>query len=345
MSISVFGINHKTADLAVREKMSFANSRALDLLQDVLADTAATQAFVISTCNRTEIYSDVKSVDRLIEILLRHSTLQKDVLVDASYQYHGQLAIEHLMRVAGGLDSMIVGEAEILGQVKSAFAFADENNFLGSEFKHLAREIFTLAKQIRTTTQVGACPVSIASIASRKAIAEFGQLEKAKILLLGAGDTIQLLAKYLAKQTIATVTIACRNVEKAKALTTICPMNIISLTDLHDALVDIDIVFAATTSQVPLIGKGAVESALKRRPERPMVLIDMAVPRDIENEVDELAGVKLSTIDDLKSVAQSNQESREHATVKANELIGAAAKKYIDWVQNYDTVQGVILCR
>jgi len=341
MTVSVFGINHKTADLSTREKVSFDEARSAILLQDIIADTAATQAFVLSTCNRTEIYTDTQNGQDVLPVLLRHCAIEESVLSNACYQYQGQLAVEHLMKVACGLDSMVLGEAEILGQVKAAIAFAKAQGCLGNEFAHLAREVFTLAKHIRATTQVGACPVSVASIAVRQAQAQLGDLSQQKILLLGAGDTIQLVIKYLARYGVKRVTIACRNIEKAKDLVGLGSLDIISLTSLHDALSEMDLVFAATTSQLPLIGKGAVESAMASRRDRQMLIFDMAVPRDVENEVAQLSNVHLHTVDDLKIVAQENIKSREHAAVKSHDVIAEGARKYIEWIQKNDRASSV----
>jgi glutamyl-tRNA reductase len=341
MSILVCGANHKTADIAIREKLALNKTQQAALLADLLADTTATQAVVLMTCNRTEIYTDAKKVSRVLEVILKHCHLDKKELLNSYYECAGQAAVEHIMRVACGLDSMVLGETEIFGQMKAAFAFAQTQDTIGTELQRLAQAVFTLAKHVRATSKLGACPVSVASIAVRQASSAFGDLSNASVLLVGAGNTMKLIAKYFNKARPKTVTVANRHLTAAKEVAALCDGQAITLAQLHDCLVDVDVVISATASQLPLLGKGAIESALKQRPKRAMILMDMALPRDIEPEVAALKNVQLFTIDDLKNIAQENQLVREHAASKAMDAITQAAKFYIDWLNGLDSTSSL----
>jgi glutamyl-tRNA reductase len=331
------GINHNTAELALRERVAISHERLPALLAEFLAYPHVSEVALLSTCNRTEIYAEAESAQQLLVILAEACDLEVDVLKDVSYQYAEQDMVRHVMRVACGLDSMVVGEPEILGQLKCAVAIADERAAIGPELSRLFQQVFNVAKRIRTHSEVGVCPVSVASTAVSFAKNIFPDLNAASVLLIGAGDTVALTAKHLVKQGATHLVIASRKLAKAEQLAQQFSAKAIALNRLNDCLPNADIVFTATASTLPILGKGAVETALKRR-NKPMVLIDIAVPRDIEPEVAELDQAYLYTIDDLKNTIQQNLQDRQHAAQKAEEMIVQETQHYMNWLRSLMSV-------
>lgn len=335
--ISVCGINFKTASIDVRERCALGQDAKLALMRDIIRETTATQAVVLVTCNRTEIYADTAQTKLILNLLHQHSGIDTEVLQNVYYENHGQMAVEHLMRVAAGMDSMVVGETEIFGQVKQAFQLSKEQGYLGPLFLQLIDIVNRVAKSVRSSTQMGMCPVSVASIACKEMQALIESPASAAVLLVGSGETTKLLAQYVKRYAFRSVTIAARNQEAAAEIAAICGASILPLSALHEALSSADVVMSATASQVPIIGKGAVESALQKREMKPIVLIDMAVPRDIEPEVSELESIHLISVDDLRDSAQENISTREHALAKVETLIVREAEKFIRQLHGEDT--------
>lgn len=331
------GINHNTAELALRERVAISHERLPPLLAEFLAYPHVSEVVLLSTCNRTEIYAEAESAQQLLAILAEVCGLEAGVLKDVSYQYAEQDMVRHVMRVACGLDSMVVGEPEILGQLKCAVAIADEHAAIGLELSRLFQQVFNVAKRIRTHSEVGVCPVSVASTAVSFAKDIFPDLNAANVLLIGAGDTVALTAKHLVKQGAANLVIASRKLAKAEQLAQQFSAKAIALNRLSDCLPNADVIFTATASTLPILGKGAVETALKRR-NKPMVLIDIAVPRDIEPEVAELDQAYLYTIDDLKNTIQQNLQDRQHAAQKAEEMIVQETQHYMNWLRSLMSV-------
>lgn len=337
MHLLAFGINHHTAPVNVREKAAFAPEKLAQALQDATAHGAA-EATILSTCNRTEVYCGLESApdEQLIEWFCGYHRLSRDEIGSYLYRYPDQAAVRHAFRVAAGLDSMVLGEPQILGQMKDAFTTAHKLGTTGKILNRLFQQTFSVAKQIRTDTAIGASAVSVASAAVQLAKQIFTTLEEQTVLLIGAGDTIELCARHLREQNVKHMIMANRTLERAQLLAGELNAEAISLTEMPTRLADADIVISSTASQLPILGKGAVESALKVRRHRPMFMVDIAVPRDIEVEVGELDDVYLYTVDDLKSVIQENMESREAAAREAEQIIDTKVVNFMDWVRSLD---------
>jgi glutamyl-tRNA reductase len=254
------------------------------------------------------------------------------------YAYRDQEAVKHMFRVASGLDSMVLGEPQILGQMKEAFATAHRAGATGKLLNRLFQHTFTVAKQVRTDTAIGASPVSVAYAAVALAKQIFAELSDQTVLLIGAGDMMELAARHLQEQQVRHMIVANRTVERARLLASSCGAEAIALSALPERLHQADIVISSTASQLPILGKGAVERALKRRKHRPMFMVDIAVPRDIESEVSELDDVYLYTVDDLKDVIEENLQSRVEAAEEAEIIIDNQVMQFMHWLQSLDAV-------
>jgi glutamyl-tRNA reductase len=337
MHLLAFGINHHTAPVDVRERAAFAPERLAEALQEATAHGAA-EAAILSTCNRTEVYCglDAERDERLIEWFCRYHRLNRDAIGPYLYSHPDHAAVRHAFRVAAGLDSMVLGEPQILGQMKDAFTTAHKTGTTGKILNRLFQQTFSVAKQVRTDTAIGASAVSVASAAVQLAKQIFAALEQQTVLLIGAGDTIELCARHLAEQKVRHMIVANRTVERAQLLASEVGAEAIALAEMPGRLPEADIVIASTASQLPILGKGAVESALKLRKHRPMFMLDIAVPRDIEAEVGDLSDVYLYTVDDLKDVVQVNRESREAAAREAEQIIDLKVVDFMRWVRSLD---------
>jgi len=337
MRLLAFGINHHTAPIDVREKAAIAPERLVEALHEVTAHGAA-EATILSTCNRTEVYCglDAKADDNVIEWFCRYHRINREAIGPYLYSHPDQAAVRHAFRVAAGLDSMVLGEPQILGQMKDAFTTAHKTGATGKILNRLFQQTFSVAKQVRTDTTIGASAVSVASAAVQLAKQIFTTLEEQTVLLIGAGDTIELCARHLHQQKVKHMIVANRTVERAQLLATEFGAEAISLAEMPARLADADIVISSTASQLPILGKGAVESALKLRRHRPMFMLDIAVPRDVEPEVSELDDVYLYTVDDLKGVVQENLESREQAAQEAEQIIDTRVVDFMRWVRALD---------
>ena len=337
MHLLAFGINHHTAPIDVRERAAFAPERLAEALQEATAHGAA-EATILSTCNRTEVYCGLAGErdERVIEWFCRYHRLNRDAIDPYLYSHPDQAAVRHAFRVAAGLDSMVLGEPQILGQMKDAFTTAHKTGTTGKILNRLFQQTFSVAKQVRTDTAIGASAVSVASAAVQLAKQIFAALEQQTVLLIGAGDTIELCARHLAEQKVRHMIVANRTVERAQLLASEFGAEAIALAEMPGRLPEADIVIASTASQLPILGKGAVESALKQRKHRPMFMLDIAVPRDIETEVGDLSDVYLYTVDDLKNVVQGNLESREAAAREAEQIIDLKVVDFMRWVHSLD---------
>ena len=340
MHLLAFGINHHTAPVDIREKAAFASDNLVSALHEVTGNGGASEAAIVSTCNRTELYCGLDPVhdELVIDWFCHYHRLNRSDIHPYLYQHPDQAAVKHLFRVAAGLDSMILGEPQILGQMKEAFATAHKAGATGKILNRLFQQTFTVAKQVRTDTAIGASAVSVASAAVRLAKQIFNQLSEQTVLLIGAGDMIDLCARHLKEQGVGHMIVANRTVERAQLVANQFGAEAISLAEMPLRLADADIVISSTASQLPILGKGAVERALKSRKHRPMFLVDIAVPRDIETEVAELNDVYLYTIDDLKEVVQENMESRQEAAREAEKIIDTQVVDFMRWVKSLDAV-------
>ncbi|MDO8705242.1 MAG: glutamyl-tRNA reductase [Sulfuricaulis sp.] len=340
MHLLAFGINHHTAPVDIREKAAFASDNLVSALHEVTGNGGASEAAIVSTCNRTELYCGLDPVhdELVIDWFCHYHRLNRSDIHPYLYQHPDQAAVKHLFRVAAGLDSMILGEPQILGQMKEAFATAHKAGATGKILNRLFQQTFTVAKQVRTDTAIGASAVSVASAAVRLAKQIFNQLSEQTVLLIGAGDMIELCARHLKEHGVGHMIVANRTVERAQLVANQFGAEAISLTEMPLRLADADIVISSTASQLPILGKGTVESALKSRKHRPMFMVDIAVPRDIEAEVAELNDVYLYTIDDLKEVVQENMESRQEAAREAEKIIDTQVVDFMHWVKSLDAV-------
>lgn len=335
MSITIIGINHKTATVSIREQVAFPPERLREALHSVQG--IAKENIILSTCNRTEVYiADKKelSPDQLIKWLADFHSIAVEKLSPYIYHYSDEKAVQHLLRVACGLDSLVLGEPQILGQLKDALQIASEEQVLGNQLNRLSQHVFSAAKKVRTQTQIGANPVSVAYAAVNLSKRIFSRLEKQTALLVGAGETIELVGRHLKNQNIGKLIIANRSVENAQKLADVYGGNVdvIPLTQLHDNLQYADIIISSTAAPMPVIGKGMVENALKQRKHQPIFMVDIAVPRDIEEEVSQLDDVYLYTVDDLQNVIEENMKSRELAAEQAEVMIEAEVTQFMRWL-------------
>ncbi|MGB6975844.1 MAG: glutamyl-tRNA reductase [Gammaproteobacteria bacterium] len=338
MQLLALGINHKTAPLAIREQVIFTPETTPLALRDLLKHQAVNEAVILSTCNRTELYTHTANHQSLKEWLIAHHRLQPQIIEPCFYYHYDQKAVQHIMRVASGLDSAMVGEPQVLGQMKQAVALAQQAGALGTPLGRLFRKVFTVSKQVRSQTEIGVGSLSLAHVAVNLAQRIFADLATCKALLVGAGEHMELVAAYLANQRIKRVMVANRSLDKAQQLADRYHGQAISLGDVPVYLREADIVITSTASPLPLLGKGAVESALKQRKHRPMLMVDLAVPRDVEPQVAELADVYLYNLDDLQAIIAQNQQTRSMATTQAEALIALQAERFIQELRALDSV-------
>jgi len=341
MPIFALGLNHKTAPVEIRERLAFGPDIIAGALRSLTAHPAVEEAVILSTCNRTEAYCSLSHEDHepLADWLSAFHGIDGDRVTPYLYSHFGADAIKHLLRVSCGLDSLVLGEPQILGQVKTAFQTATDAGATGKLLSKLFQLAFSSAKQIRTDTAIGNSPVSVAFAAVSLAKQIFSDLSEQTALLIGAGETIELAARHLSQNGIGRVIVANRTVEKAHTLASQFDGYAIALTELGSHLAEADVVISSTASPLPVLGKGAVERALKERRHRPIFMVDIAVPRDIEPEVADLSDIYLYTVDDLEEVIQENMRSREEAAKQAEEIIDHYVGDYLGWMRSLDAVE------
>lgn len=347
MHLLAFGINHKTAPVEIREQAAFAPENLTKALSSLTDSGAADEVAILSTCNRTELYCGFEKAneDHVFDWFCDYHKLGAKDVAPYIYKYPDHAAVKHAFRVASGLDSMVLGEPQILGQMKNAFNMAHSAGTTGKVLNQLFQRSFSVAKQVRTDTAIGANAVSVAYAAVSLAKQIFSDLSQHSVLLIGAGETIELCAQHLREQGVRNMIVANRTVARAEILANAFQAEAIALSSMPDRLVDADIVISSTASQLPILGKGAVERALKKRKHRPMFLVDIAVPRDIEAEVGELSDVYLYTVDDLKDVVAENVESRKEAAVEAEHIIDLQVVSFMLWIQSLEHVPAIIALR
>ena len=318
MTIYSLGVNHRSASLDIREKVIFAPKNMTKALQNLIKTLDISEAAILSTCNRIEIYivtSDdfTNSKNKILDWLTGYHQLMSTSLDGCYYTYENEDAVRHLMRVASGLDSMILGEPQILGQLKSSYAVAQEAGTVSVKLNQLFQQAFSIAKRVRTKTAIGKNPVSVAYAGVKLSQQIFSNFQDVHVLLIGAGETIELVARHLLEKQVGSITVSNRTLLRAEELAQEFNAHAILLSDIPEFLEKADILISSTGSQLPILGKGAVESAIKRRKHKPMFMLDLAVPRDIEPEVAELDDIYLFTVDDLQEVILENMRSREDA--------------------------------
>ena len=329
MGILAFGINHTTASVDLRGRVAFAPEIVIDSLQEALNHFKGGEMALLSTCNRTEIYFQGDVTDeQVLNWLADHKGLEVDQLRDCYYCYRDQQAVRHIMCVASGLDSLVLGEPQIFGQIKSAYAVGREAGTVSTHLNQVFQSAFAAAKRVRSETAIGQNPVSVAYASVSLAEQIFSDLKQANALLIGAGETIELVARHLRDKKVGSITVANRTLSRAQELAADFAADAILLSDIHDYLPRADIVISSTASQLPVLGKGAVESALKKRKHKPIFMVDIAVPRDIEPEVEMLDDVYLYTVDDLQEVIQDNLRARQDAANLAQEIVDQEANSW-----------------
>ncbi|MDM0120507.1 glutamyl-tRNA reductase [Variovorax arabinosiphilus] len=346
MSVWALGLNHTTAPLDLRGRFAFALDQIAPTLQSLRTSFAsgrhpAVEAAIISTCNRTEIYcaaDHAAALDHTVGWLAESGGVAPALLRSHAYTLHDDAVARHAFRVASGLDSMVLGEAQILGQMKDAVRAAESAGALGSTLNQLFQRSFAVAKEVRTATEIGAHSISMAAAAVRLAGQLFEDIKETRVLFVGAGEMIDLAATHFAAKEPKSITIANRTLERGEKLATRFGGTAMRLADLPARLADFDIVVSCTASTLPLIGLGAVERALKQRKHRPMFMVDLAVPRDIEPEVKALEDVYLYTVDDLAQVVQQGQANRQAAVAQAEVIIDAGVQNFMHWLGQRGTV-------
>jgi glutamyl-tRNA reductase len=340
MHLTVLGINHRSAPVEVRGQVAFPPDKVEQALTELRQLGGIHEAAILSTCNRTELYCarEDAAIDTLAAWLGSFHQLSPDNLRPHLYAYQDELAVRHVFRVAAGLDSMVLGEPQILGQMKDCYQQALRSQSIETLVNRLFQHTFSVAKQVRTDTAIGASPVSVAFAAVGLARQIFGDLAGQTALLIGAGETIELTARHLHERSIGQLIIANRTVTRAHDLAAQFGGYGIGLDEIAVHLAEADIVIASTGSTSVLLDKATVEAALRKRKHRPVLMIDIAVPSDIDPAVAELDDVYLYTVDDLKQVIEDNLRSRQEAADQAEEIIEAQAGRFMAWTRSLDAI-------
>jgi glutamyl-tRNA reductase len=343
MQLLTLGLNHQTAPLALRERVAFVPEEigsTINRMRERLADAhrgRLTEAAIVSTCNRTELYCAVEQPQAagpaLAEFVAEEKRLDSDEFRRSAYLLPQADAVRHAFRVASGLDSMVLGEPQILSQMKQAERLSREAGGLGLLLNHLFQRTFAVAKEVRSSTEIGAHSVSMAAAAVRVAERIFGELADSEVLLVGAGEMIELTATHIAARRPKSITVANRTVERATSLAHRFQGQAMRLAELPEQLSRFDIVVSCTASTLPIIGLGMVERAVKHRRHRPMFIVDLAVPRDVEQEVARLQDVYVYTVDDLGKIVATGTESRQAAVAQAEAIIETRVRDFDAWIR------------
>lgn len=346
MLLAAIGLNHQTAPVGVRERLAFSADTLVDALQRLKVNmlggrrTGPIEAAILSTCNRTEIYcaADTDPRDALLHWLSTERQVQLEDLADHSYRLVQDGTVRHAFRVASGLDSMVLGEPQILGQMKEAVRVASDSGALGSTLNQMFQRTFSVAKEVRTNTEIGAHSVSMAAASVHLAQTVFESLHECRVLFIGAGDMIELVATHFAAQQPKSMVIANRTVERGVRLAQRFGAEAIRLSDVPQRLAEFDVVVTSTASSLPIIGLGAAERSIKQRRHKPVVMVDLAVPRDIEPEVAQLRDVYLYSVDDLSALVRSNTEKRQAAVEQAEAIIENRVHGFLEWLDQRSQV-------
>ncbi|AGA91814.1 glutamyl-tRNA reductase [Thioflavicoccus mobilis 8321] len=340
MTLLALGLNHKTAPIDIRERITFGPDIIAGALRSLTERAGVDEAAILSTCNRTEIYCAMHAPAEtgVKTWLSSFHGMEGERVAPYLYAHVDQHAVRHLLQVASGLDSMVLGEPQILGQVKTSFQTACDCGTVGKLLGRLFQHTFSVAKQVRTDTAIGSSPVSVAFAAVSLARQIFSDLTNQTALLVGAGETIELAARHLRQHQLGRIIVANRTIERAHALAEQFNGFAIGLTEIAEHLPEADIVISSTASPLPILGKGTVERALKKRKHRPVFMVDIAVPRDIEPEVGELSDVYLYTVDDLQGVVDEGMRSRQQAAEQAAEIIDVHTEEFMGWLRSLDAV-------
>jgi glutamyl-tRNA reductase len=338
MQLFTLGINHQTAPLAIREKVTFHAETLQQALKALLRQHPVNEAAILSTCNRTEIYCATDAPRDAAIWLAEYHELKPQQITPYMYTLAQPDAVRHAFRVASGLDSMVLGEPQILGQMKQAAREAEAAGTLGSVLHKLFQRTFSVAKEVRSTTAIGENSISMAAAAVRLAERIFPSIAEQKVLFVGAGDMIELCATHFAAASPRRMAVANRTLERAQTLAARFNGQALRLEDIADTLAQFDIVVACTGSQLPVIGKGLVERAIKARRRKPMFMVDLGVPRDIEPEVAEMDDVFLYNVDDLAQVVEVGLSTRQTAVAEAEAIIETGVGDFLHWIESRELV-------
>ncbi len=344
MQLITLGLNHQSAPLSLRERLAFPGEALRDGLNELRATLrqAAPEQALLSTCNRTEMYlaaqNSSEAKGQALEWLSWKSNTPQSDLTPHLYQLPDDQAVRHAFRVACGLDSMVIGEPQILGQMKLAAREAQEAGCLGTHLHHLFQQAFSVAKEVRTTTEIGLHSVSMAAASVKLAQRIFGDLADTHMLFIGAGEMIQLTATHFAAQRPRKIVVANRTMDRGELLAHEFGGEAIGLAELPLRMHEFDVVVSCTASTLPIIGLGMIERALKQRKHRPMFLVDLAVPRDIEREIAELADAFLYTVDDLGDLIKEGVQARQEAVIQAEAIIDHGVQSFNQWKESRQQV-------
>ncbi len=338
MQLFAFGINYQTAPLDVREQVTFPEDAMESALHDLVQHHPVGEAAIVSTCNRTEVYCSTDRPEEATHWLADYHHLRAGELEPYLYKLPREQAVKHAFRVASGLDSMVLGEPQILGQLKDAVKSAEHAGTLGMMLHKLFQRTFFVAKEIRTSTEIGTNSVSMAAAAARLAERIFGDIGEQRVLFIGAGEMIELCASHFAARHPKQITVANRTIERAQLLAQRFNAQAITLNELPEQLAQHDIVISCTASPLPILGKGMVERAIKVRKHRPIFMVDLAVPRDVEPEVTELDDVFLYSVDDLSEIVREGLDLRQGAVAQAEAIIDSNVINFMHWLESRELV-------
>ena len=338
MNLSVHGLSHKTAPISIREKIAFDPDQILSALPKLNSKTGIRESMIISTCNRTEMYCNTLTgmENEPLYWVANHLNIELKELTPYFYNYRGEQAIKHTLRVGSGLDSLILGEPQILGQLKQAHQLGLKAGTVGKMINKLMQVAFSTSKLVRSKTEIGSAPISVAYAATRLAQQIHGDLSSVSALLVGAGETISLVAKHLKQSNIKNVVVANRTAANSRKIIEICGGEIIHLTDIPKEISNADIVVSSVYSQTPIIDRNVVELAIKRRSGKPIFLVDLGVPRNISGEISDVESAYLYTVDDLKTIVESNIGSRKEAAIEAEQIVTFKVSDYLEWLRTQD---------
>ncbi len=344
MPLVTLGLSHKSAPVDVRERVVFSEERLPAAVRELVALPGVEEAALINTCNRTEIYASLTAGTRATTLqhwLEAAHGLEPGWPAPYVYVHRGEAMVAHLMGVAAGLDSLVLGEPQILGQVKGAWHAAMQAGAARLTLDRLFQHVFAVAKDVRTRTDIGSHPVSVAFAAVSLARQIFGDMSRRTALLIGAGDTVELTARHLRELGLQRLIIANRSIKRAARHASLNNGEASDLAGIPQLLPEVDIVVTSTASPEPILGVGDVRPALRGRKHRPMFIVDIAVPRDVESQVGDLPDVYLYTIDDLREVIDDNLRSRQTAARQALEIVDLQAVRFMEWLRTLDAVDGI----
>ncbi len=345
MQLFTCGVNHHTAPVAIRERVAFPADILARALADVTGSKVAREAAILSTCNRTEIYCNTLDPEAVVGWMADFHGLKSQDVRPYLYQLPGDQAVKHAFRVASGLDSMVLGETQILGQMKQAVEKAQDAGTLGLLLNKLFQRTFSVAKDVRTATEIGANTVSMSAAAVALAERIFPAISDQAVLFIGAGEMIELVATHFAARQPRRLMVINRTIERARELATKFGGEAAALSSLSELLPEFDIVVTSTASPLPIVGLGMVERALKARKRRPMFMVDLAVPRDVESEVGELSDVYLYSVDDLGEVVRAGHDARNAKVEQAEAIVAASVNEFMHWLEGRKAVPTLLALR